>query len=73
MIDSTGKVYVVEEQLDPAKAAAPVRAAMEAKGKIVVLESLMQNGKTTYEGQVQPAKGKKVVLELNADGTPVKK
>lgn len=73
MIDSAGKVYVVEEQLDPAKAPAPVRAAMEAKGKIVVLESVMQNGKTTYEGQVQPAKGKKVVFELNADGTPIKK
>jgi uncharacterized membrane protein YkoI len=73
MIDAAGKVYVVEEQLDPAKAPAPVRAAMEAKGRIVVLESVMQNGKTTYEGQIQPAKGKKIVLELNADGTPVKK
>jgi uncharacterized membrane protein YkoI len=73
MIDSAGKVYVIEEQLDPAKAPAPVRAALEAKGKIVVLESVMENGKTTYEGQVQPAKGKKITLELNADGTPVKK
>src|SRR4029077_10267487 len=73
MIDSAGKVYVVEEQLDAAKAPAPVRAAPEAKGKIIVLESVMQNGKTTYEGQVQPKTGKKIALELNADGTPVKK
>ena len=73
MIDSAGKVYVVEEQLDVDKAPAPVRAALEKKGKIVVLESVMQNGKTTYEGQVQPAKGKKITLELNADGTPYKK
>ena len=73
MIDAAGKVYVVEEQLDAAKAPAPVRAALEAKGKIVVLESVMQNGKTTYEGQVQPKTGKKITLELNADGTPVKK
>jgi uncharacterized membrane protein YkoI len=73
MIDAAGKVYVVEEQLDPAKAPAPVRAALEAKGRIVALESVMRNGTTTYEGQVQPAKGKKIVLELNADGTPVKK
>jgi uncharacterized membrane protein YkoI len=73
MIDSAGKVYVVEEQLDAAKAPAPVRAALEAKGKIVVLESVMQNGKTTYEGRVQPKTGKKITLELNADGTPVKK
>ena len=73
MIDSTGKVYVVEEQLDVDKAPAPVRAALEKRGKIVLLESVVHNGKTTYEGQVQPAKGKKVTLELNADGTPVKK
>ncbi len=73
MIDSAGKVYVVEEQLDVDKAPAPVRTALEAKGKIVVLESVMQNGTTTYEGQVQPKTGKKIALELNADGTPVKK
>ena len=73
MIDSAGKVYVVEEQLDAATAPAPVRTALEAKGRIVVLESVTRDGKTTYEGQVQPAKGKKIVLELNADGTPVKK
>src|SRR5258705_7731373 len=71
MIDSAGKVYVVEEQLDVDKAPAPVRTALEAKGKIVVLESVMQNGTTTYEGQVQPKTGKKIALELNADGTPV--
>jgi len=73
MIDSAGKVYVVEEQLDADKAPAPVRAALEKKGKIVMLESVVENGKTTYEGQVQPKTGKKVTLELNADGTPVKK
>ena len=39
----------------------------------MVLESVMENGKTTYEGQVQPAKGRKITMELNADGTPVRK
>jgi uncharacterized membrane protein YkoI len=73
MIDAAGKVYEVEEQLDADKAPAPVRAALEAKGKIVVLESVMANGTTTYEGQVQPKTGKKITLDLNADGTPVKK
>ena len=73
MIDAAGKVYIVEEQLDAANAPAPVRSALEAKGKIVVLESVMRNGKTTYEGQVQPKTGKKFAVELNADGTPVKK
>jgi len=73
MIDAAGKVYVVEEQLDADKAPAPVRAALEAKGKIVTLESVQENGTTTYEGRVQPKTGKKITLELDANGKPVKK
>ena len=73
MIDSAGKVYVVEEQLDPEKAPAPVKAALEAKGKIVTLESVLENGKTHYEGQVQTKAGKKMSLELDAAGSPLKK
>jgi uncharacterized membrane protein YkoI len=73
MIDSAGKVYVVEEQLDPDKAPAPVKAALEAKGRIVVLESVLENGKTRYEGQVQTSAGKKVSMEVDADGKPIKK
>ena len=73
MIDSAGKVYVVEEQLDVDKAPAPVKAALEAKGKIVALESVVENGKTHYEGQVRTKAGKKVAIELDADGKPIKK
>jgi uncharacterized membrane protein YkoI len=73
MIDSAGKVYVVEEQVDADKVPAPVRQALEQKGKIVLIESVVEAGKTTYEGQVQPNTGKKITLELNPDGTPVKK
>ena len=72
MIDSAGKVYEVEEQLDVDKAPAPVKAALEAKGKIVVLESVLKDGKTTYEGQVQTKAGKKVAVEVDADGKPIK-
>ena len=35
--------------------------------------AVMENGRTRYEGQVQTAKGKKVAIELNADGTPYRK
>jgi uncharacterized membrane protein YkoI len=73
MIDSAGKVYVVEEQLDADKAPPPVRSALEAKGTIVVLESVLENGRTTYEGQVKTKAGKKLSMELDADGKPVKK
>lgn len=73
MIDAAGKVYVVEEQLDVDKAPAPVKAALEAQGRIVRLESVMENGKTRYEGQVQNKAGKNVAVELDADGKPYKK
>ena len=73
MIDAAGKVYLVEEQLDIDKAPAAVRAALEAKGKIVVLESVTENGKVRYEGQVQTKAGKKVAVEVDADGKPYKK
>jgi uncharacterized membrane protein YkoI len=72
MIDAGGKVYVVEEQLDADKAPPAVRSALEAKGKIVALESVLKNGKTTYEGQVQPKTGKKVAVEVDSNGTPIK-
>jgi uncharacterized membrane protein YkoI len=73
MIDSAGKIYVIEEQVDVDKAPAPVKAALEARGRIVTLESVMENGKTHYEGQVQTKGGKKVAMEVEADGTPIKK
>ena len=73
MIDASGKVYQVEEQIDPAKAPDAVRSALEAKGSIVKLESVLENGKTTYEGQVKTKAGKKVIMELDADGKPLKK
>jgi uncharacterized membrane protein YkoI len=73
MIDSAGKIYVVEEQLDVEKAPAPVKAALEAKGKILRLESVMENGKTHYEGQIQTKAGKKMSMELDAAGSPIKK
>ena len=73
MIDAAGKVYVVEEQLDVDKAPPAVKAALEARGKIVRLESVLENGKTRYEGQVQTKAGKKLTVEVDADGKPSKK
>ena len=73
MIDAAGKVYLIEEQLDPARAPAPVRSALEAQGTIVVLESVTANGTTTYEGQVKTKAGKRVTMEIDAAGKPLKK
>ena len=38
-----------------------------------ILESVLENGSTTYEGQVQPRTGKKITLELDVNGKPIKK
>lgn len=73
MVDGAGKVYLVEEQLDASKAPQPVRTALEAQGTILVLESVTANGTTTYEGQVKTKTGKKVTMELDAAGKPLKK
>lgn len=73
MIDSEGKVYEVEEQLDPAKAPAAVREALQKAGTIVSLESVTARGATHYEGRVRGKNGKMSSLELDADGRPVKK
>ena len=72
MIDAAGHVYLVEEQLDLEKAPAPVKAAMEARGTVLVLESVVKDGKTTYEGQVRSKNGKKTAVEVDANGKPVK-
>jgi uncharacterized membrane protein YkoI len=73
MIDASGKVYDVEEQLDLDKAPAPVKAAIEAKGKVVALEQATTNGKVHYEGKAKTKAGKTVSFDLDADGKPMKK
>jgi uncharacterized membrane protein YkoI len=73
MIDSAGKVYVIEEQIDVDKAPAPVKAALQAKGRILGLESVLENGKTHYEGRIQTKAGRKIAIELDAAGTPITK
>jgi uncharacterized membrane protein YkoI len=73
LIDADGKVFEVEEQLDPDKAPAPVKAALDAKGQIVTLESVTTNGKVHYEGQVRTKAGKKLSLDLDASGNPITK
>jgi uncharacterized membrane protein YkoI len=73
MIDANGTVFEVEEQLDPEKAPAPVKFALDAKGQIVTLEAVTTNGKVHYEGQVKTKAGKKLSLDLDASGNPIKK
>ena len=73
MIDTSGKVYVIEEEINPDSAPAAVRTALQSRGRIVKVESVTQDGRTRYEGQVRSKTGKTVAIELNADGSTYKK
>ena len=73
MIDASGKV-------DPGRGTdrshqGAGRRAVRAggKGSIVKLESVLENGRTTYEGQVKTKAGKTITMEIDADGKPLKK
>ena len=44
---------------------------MEARGQIVKLEAVTEQGKMHYEGQVRNKAGKTVAMELDADGKAI--
>ena len=72
LIDPSGKVLEVEEAMALDSAPGPVQEALKAKGKVLRLESVLRDGKTTYEAQVQGKNGKKSSVALDAQGKPVK-
>jgi hypothetical protein len=73
MIDAAGKVCVVEEEISAEMAPPAVRAALDARGRVEKLESVLENGRTRYEAQVRTKAGKKITRELDPDGSPTKK
>ena len=70
LIDPSGKLLEVEEAMDVNSAPAPVQDALKAKGKVLKLESVLRDGKTTYEAEVQGKNGKKSSVALDAQGKP---
>jgi len=70
LIDPSGKVLEVEEALALESAPVPVQAALKAKGKVLKLESVLRDGKTTYEAHVQAKSGKTSSVALDAQGKP---
>jgi uncharacterized membrane protein YkoI len=72
IIDPAGKVVVVEEALSLDAAPAAVQEALKKRGKVLKLENVQQNGRTSYEAQVQGKDGKKTSVELDAQGHPNK-
>ena len=72
IVDPTGKVVEVEEQIALDAAPAAVQEALKGHGKLLKLESVLRDGVTTYEADVQAATGKKSEVALDAEGKPLK-
>lgn len=72
LVDPAGTVLEVEEQLDLQSAPAPVKAALETKGKLLRLEALTRGSVVTYEALVQAKSGKKSEISLDASGKAIK-
>jgi uncharacterized membrane protein YkoI len=72
LVDPSGKVIEVEQEIGLDAAPAPVQAALKQHAKVLKLESVTRDGVTTYEASVQAKTGKKSSVALDAQGKPVK-
>ena len=74
LMDKTGALVEVEEQVATEALPPPVRAELQAKagkGKLLKVESLTKKGKlVAYEAQVL-TKGKKSEVQVSPDGRPL--
>ena len=71
LFDSAGAPVETEETVGIETVPGPVRAAFEARGKVLTVERVTKGGLVTYEAQVD-RNGKKSEIAVHADGTPVK-
>ena len=53
IFDATGKIVEVEEEVSIDAVPAPVKAALEAAGKVIKVETLTKGAKVTYEAQIE--------------------
>jgi uncharacterized membrane protein YkoI len=72
IFDAAGNLDISEETVDASTLPPAVKAAFEARGKILKAETVSKKGmKVTYEAQVQKG-GKKLEVAVDADGKPIK-
>jgi len=70
LIDPSGAVVEVEEQIAPGAAPLPVQQALSQMGQVLKLERVNARGVTTFEAHVQQASKKRSVT-VDADGQVV--
>ena len=72
LFDATGQLVEVEERIAIDAAPAAVRAALDARGRILRIERATKGSRITYEALVQK-NGKKSEVTVDERGTPVKR
>lgn len=72
LVDPSGTVIEVEEEIAVDTAPAPVQAALTARGKVLKLERVTRGSATSYEASISSKNGKKSSVALGADGKPTK-
>jgi uncharacterized membrane protein YkoI len=71
IMDAAGTVVEIEEEVSIDAVPAPVKAALQASGKVIKVETLTKDAKTTYEAQVEK-NGKKSEVTVDATGKRIK-
>jgi uncharacterized membrane protein YkoI len=71
LFDAAGTLVTTEEAVTLDSVPAPVKAAFEAKGKALLVETVTTAGKVTYEAQIEK-NGKKSAVTVDAAGKPIK-
>jgi len=71
IFDATGKIVESEEEVSIDAVPAPAKAAFEASGKVVKVETVTKGANVTYEAQVEK-NGKKSEVAVDALGKRVK-
>lgn len=71
ILDATGAILVAEQEVGIETVPAAVKAAFESRGKVLIVETVTKGKSITYEAQVEK-NGKKIAVEVDANGKPVK-
>jgi uncharacterized membrane protein YkoI len=72
LFDASGTLVETEEETPLGAVPAAVKTALEARGKVLKVETLTKGGTVTYEAQIEK-NGKKSELEVDANGKTPKK
>ena len=71
IFDGAGTLVEAEDEVSINAVPAPVKAALEASGKVIKVETLTKGAKVTYEAQIEK-NGKKSEVAVDAAGKRLK-